>query len=288
MNIKIVVALVLTLTSFQALCADIAREVVTSSDRSDAYAEFSLSVGVFKLPLIGFNDEEDIEKSDDTTTDLTLALDARFRYKRFFIDVVQDSFNNLALGLVLANSDQGSTELVLVNVFDDIERDAIVGFESITQRDSDANLGFRSSMYRGNNIFQIELMGDVSDSHKGVMGALHLGRQKQIRNWNLHALLGFRYFSDRVIDHYFGVSTDEATELLPEYKADAGLLPSLELGATLPLNEKWLFKTRARYHSLPESVVDSPLAQGDDFYFANLSVAYVFGGHSPCRLMKLN
>jgi outer membrane scaffolding protein for murein synthesis (MipA/OmpV family) len=121
-------------------------------------------------------------------------------------------------------------------------------------------------------------MADVSNAHEGVIGAVHVGRQKQIRNWNLHGLLGARLFSDKVADYYMGVSPDEATADIPEYRAKAGVLPSIQVGATLPLSEKWIFETQVQYTHLPDSISDSPLAQGDAIYAAQVGVSYVFGG----------
>ena len=278
MNIRLLVAPFLVLTSLSASAADIAREVVTSSDRSDGYAEFSFMLGTGREPLIGFNGKNSIEESDDQINFLNLGLDARFRYKDVFIELVEDSFSNITLGYIVSTSNSGSLELIGTNVFDIVERDEIPGLESINDRDGDFNLGFRSSTYRGDSVFQFELMADVSNAHEGVIGAVHVGRQKQIRNWNLHGLLGARLFSDKVADYYMGVSPDEATADIPEYRAKAGVLPSIQVGATLPLSEKWIFETQVQYTHLPDSISDSPLAQGDAIYAAQVGVSYVFGG----------
>jgi outer membrane scaffolding protein for murein synthesis (MipA/OmpV family) len=277
-NIRLLVAPFLVLTSLSASAADIAREVVTSSDRSDGYAEFSFMLGTGREPLIGFNGKNSIEESDDQINFLNLGLDARFRYKDVFIELVEDSFSNITLGYIVSTSNSGSLELIGTNVFDIVERDEIPGLESINDRDGDFNLGFRSSTYRGDSVFQFELMADVSNAHEGVIGAVHVGRQKQIRNWNLHGLLGARLFSDKVADYYMGVSPDEATADIPEYRAKAGVLPSIQVGATLPLSEKWIFETQVQYTHLPDSISDSPLAQGDAIYAAQVGVSYVFGG----------
>lgn len=264
--------------SLSASAADIAREVVTLNDRSDGYAEISFAVGAGKEPLIGFNDKDSIEESDDQLNFLNIGIDARLRYKDVFIELVEGSFSNITLGYIASTSDTGSLELIGTNVFNPVERNHVPGLESVNDRDGDFNLGFRSSAYRGNTVFQLELMADVSGSHEGVIGAAHIGRQKQIRNWNLHGLLGARLFTDEVADYYLGVSAEEATATLPEYKGKAGLLPTVQLGATLPLSEKWIFEAQAQYTHLPDNISDSPLAQGDAIYAAQLGVSYVFGG----------
>jgi len=274
---RLLTLLALALMSFYANAADIARAVVTSSDRSDAYAELKLSVITANIPAIGLNEHDSVEDSDDVETSLGIELDARFRYKNLFLDFVADSFSNIAIGYSVHDSNTSSHEVLITNVFNDIRRNNVLGFETITEREGDANLGFRSNFYRGANVFQLELMRDVSHSHEGVIGSLQFGRQKQIRNWNLHGLIGARYFSDKVVDYYFGVSPDEAVAAIPQYTGKASVMPSIEIGATLPLSEKWLFKTRAEYYQFPDSLSDSPLVQGDKAYQAEIGVSYVFG-----------
>lgn len=277
-NIRVLVVPLFALLSLSASAADIAREVVTLNDRSEGYAEISFAVGAGREPLIGFNGKDSIEESDDQINFLKIGLDARYRYKDFFIELVEDSFSNITFGYIVSTSDSGSLELIGTNLFNPVERDHVPGLESMEDRDGDFNLGLRSSVYRGNTVFQFELMGDVSSSHEGVIGAVHVGRQKQIRNWNLHGLLGARLFSDEVADYYLGVTAEEATATLPEYRGKAGVLPSLQIGATLPLSEKWIFEAQAQYTHLPDGISESPLTQGDAIYAAQLGVSYVFGG----------
>ena len=247
------------------IAGDIAREVQQRNFEYGSFAELGVMVAASSLPLIGFNDQS-LEKSGDDQISLHIGLQGRFEYKRFFIEAIDDSFSNVTLGINIKSTENYSLDILGTQSFDGVERNEEVGFESISDRDGDFGLGFRNSFYRGDNIFQYEIVADTSGAHDGIMVAFQYGRQFQYRNWNFHSLLGVRYFSDKVMDHYFGVSEQESTATLESYEAKDGFLPSVLFGATLPLSEKWLFKAVAEYSRLPESVIDSPLAQGDDMY----------------------
>ena len=84
------------------------------------------------------------------------------------------------------------------------------------------------------NIFQIEIVADASGSHNGLIAGLQYGMQWLYRNWNFYTLAGLRYFSSDVVDHYFSVSEEQSTALLPVYAGDDGVLPTVLAGAIFP------------------------------------------------------
>lgn len=262
------VGMLLLLASSGVQSADIAREVSESGSSTDNFLEVGLSIGTFTLPLLGLNDQNPMD-SGESINGFDLAVEGQFEYKNIFLEFFTDSFNDVTLGYSAFSTERYSVDLILNDLFGSVERNGI-GFESIEERDADLNFGVRGGWYSGDNLLQLELLRDVSGAHHGINGSAQLGRQFQIRNWSLHALAGLRFFSGNVLDHYFGISEQEATTNLPAYRADDGFMPSLLLGATLPLNEKWLFRASAGYSRLPESVQDSPLAQGDEIHFVRM------------------
>lgn len=277
MKYQYIAAAVFALSSLQAGAADITRQVQQPDSGGSSFIDFGISFATGKLPLVGFNGQ-DIEDSDDRLHNLSLGFEARLEYKRFFVETIDNSFSNITLGYNAHATEKSNTELILTSLFGYIERDDITGLESITDRDGDISAGIRSSHYFGDSIVQVELLSDIANAHNGISASVQLGHQKQIRNWNLHGLVGLRYFSDNLLDHYFGVSADEATASLPTYNANSGFLPIIQLGATKPLSEKWIFRTTAEYARIPDEVVNSPLAQGDTAYTLMAGVYYVLHG----------
>lgn len=248
-----------------AQAADINRDIFDDESGNSSFLEFGFSVNGTTLPLIGFNGREE-ENSDGTIIDIDLGLQARFEYKGFFAEVIEDSFSDVALGFTAYESENTSIDIIASSIFGQIRRNDLAGFESITTRKGDINFGIRGSRTSGQNIMQFELLHDVHDAHNGAIASVQFGQRYQVRNWNIHALAGVRYFSGDVIDHYFGVSDAEATQSVVAYDAEQGFFPTIKIGATLPINEKWIFRTSAEYSKLPRSVRESPLAQGDNIY----------------------
>ncbi len=277
MNFQQIAAIVMLITALQATAADIAREIHSPSSGSDAFAELGIVLGAERMPLIGFNGQ-DLESSDSTVSHLGIGLIGRLEYERFFAEFIENSFSNATVGAIAWSGENSEVEVVFSSYFGRISRNSYAGLETIDNRKGDFNAGLRGSYYFGNGIAQFELAHDIIGSHNGVTGSFQIGHQAQVRNWNLHTLFGIRYFSADVIDHLFGVSEAESTADFPAYVADHGFMPTIQVGAALPLSERWVFRALAEYSRLPNSVTDSPLAQGDTMYSVQSGVYYVFGG----------
>lgn len=255
--------------------ADIARDIRDGELDNASFFELGIGVFVGELPLLGFNGQEP-EDSGNVNLSISAGLQARLEYRGFFAEVIEDSFSDITLGYNAYVTEDTSLDIVATTWFQHISRDEYVGFESVTDRDGDILIGLRSNHYFGDNQLQFELLHDVVDAHDGFVAAAQVGRRFQYRNWNFHGLAGLRFFSEKVLQHYFGVSEAESTATLAAYNADQGFLPTLQFGGTVPINENWIFRTGAEYSLLPSTVSDSPLAQGDGLYVLQAGVYRVF------------
>jgi len=253
------------LVSSNVLASDIARDIHQGTIDSDSFVELGIAFSNSREPLIGFNDQEP-EESGDTMRSLHIGIHGRYEFRGFFIEAIENSFSNITLGYNARKTESGSLDLIATSMLPFVKRKDLEGFETITDRHGDINLGVRGNYFLGENLLQVELVADTAGAHNGVIAAAQLGRQFQVKNWNLHALGGIRYFSDDVIDHYFGVSPAESTDAIPVYKGKKGFLPTIQVGATYPLNEKWVFRAGAEYSRLPDAVTDSSFATDDHLY----------------------
>lgn len=250
---------------------DIARDVVAGEAEDNSFVELGLTFLNWKVPLVGFNTTETAQTGGSVNT-IDIGVQARLEFRGFFAEVINDSFSNITLGYVAIENDTSSLEVIATSIFGEIDRSENEGFESIDDRKGDINLGFRGNYMLGDNQVQVELVGDAGDAHNGILASAQIGRVFQVRNWNIHALGGVRYFSDKVLDHYFSVSAEESTAEISAYKAEHGFLPTVQIGATVPINEDWIFRASAEYSRLPDTVANSPLAQGDDMYVLQTGV----------------
>lgn len=256
--------------------ADIATEVRQKIDGdTTGFLEFSSALSYFRVPIVGFADDSD-QRPQDARGGLHLGLSGMLEWRGFFIEAVQESSSNGAIGYNAWENDSSRVALLLTSQIGGYGPADVTGYESVRDRDSDLQFGLRSTHYRDNNIVQLELLGDVTGRGGGLIASWQFGHFWQVRNWNAHALLGMRYFSSNTIDYYFGIDADEISALTPRYQADSGFLTSVEVGAALPINEKWVFRTAASIERLPDSVAESPLVKGRVAYDLNVGVYYVF------------
>jgi len=267
--------LIITLWSLGRLAqaADISHEVRQGAVQSAPFLELGLRLGAERVPIVGLAGDKD--DPTNTSAGIEVLLNGMFEWRGFFGEVIVESFGGLTFGYRLHQSDSRNFEIVFSNTLPDLTPDT-AGFESIEDRDADLVAGFRSSFYFPKSIVQLSLLGDVSDRHGGFTAAAQWGRFWQVRNWNLHAIAGARFFSENLTDFYFGIRPDEVSELTPLYTAGSGLMTELEFGATLPLSQDWIFRSSVQFFRLPDAIVDSPLTLGRSAYVFSNSINYVF------------
>jgi len=260
-----------------ALATDPVQSKLQSSKQTSAYAEIGvdiLSASVFS----GAGDSTQNEDLPEHEFTLEAILEGRLQYKGLFLEVVEDSFNNVTLGYSLFNNKQASVELVVKSLIFDVERTSIGAVAKIEERTDDVNLGLRGSYFFKDAFVQLELVKDLAEAHNGLTGALHLGHQRQWYNWDIYGLAGLRYFSDEVVNYYFGVSPTESVDGADTnagYQGSSAVMPSILFGADFPLAENWTFNLKAEYTHFPESIADSPLTQGSDSLVAGAGIRYV-------------
>lgn len=265
--------LLLVLFIFPAHSADIGRKIRQGQDASLAF-ELGFQAGLIDIPIVGW-ESEDPDDPSGGVLELGIIFDARAQWKRFFAEINSNSFSNLAFGYSALSTDTMSLDILVSEGLGSYEP-SIGAFDSVRNRSSDLVAGLRNTHHLDDTLFQFELFSDVSGKHDGQMAAVQLGKFRQYRNWNLHALASARYFTGNMVDYYFGISAEESNMQIPQYEAKGGTLGSVEIGATLPLNEKWIFKSTAEALYLPDSVVDSPLSDGRIGGILSSSISYVF------------
>jgi len=278
MKKQIILAGLILAASQHAVAEGVGEDLTEDTNKKFSYrAQLRVGIGARKLPLVGFNDAETVEESAETDVSLDVVLGARIQYRGFFIEDFNKDFNASALGYSFYDDERGSFEIIAPLPFGEVERSEVPGFENIEDREGEFNLGLRYSVNYGENIIQAEIVRDVSKAHRGFNTAVRIGRHQQFGNWDLSGFIGARYFSAKVNDHFFSVSDTEASAALPEYQAEDGVVTTIQLNANYPITEKILFNVGAAYTSIPSTVSESPLVQGDAISSANVGLIYVIG-----------
>jgi len=147
-----------------------------------------------------------------------------------------------------------------------VERDDVDNGQVDRMKDVDAaiELGGYAGFDINNWSLKIDVAGDTSGTHNGIVGGISLGYTWLFNPWRL-TLSGSSTFADnKYMQTYFGVdSVDSARSGLSSYSPGGGIK---DVGAALiagyKFNENWGLTSALRYTLLVEDAADSPLVDG--------------------------
>lgn len=263
--------------------ADIATDVRSGNGVPDSsnggYFEIGATTGYLTSPRV-------IDDDDDEGWGVGISLAGAYRYKGFFVEASQGTFDGLNLGYNFWNGQHWSADLLASSfngILDTDNADTIDGRLTEAQRNSElidqdsfySGAGIRLTGYYGDYILQYRL---VTDTHggNGVTSTGRLGKSWQVKNWNFHGVVSAEYTSATTNRYWLGVGAAEATTRFPEYDPGASFSFNAEVGVTYPLGKDWVFRSFARYGLLSDEAKDSPLTDDDHWVLFVNSISYVF------------
>lgn len=253
------------------MAADIARDVrigeTTPYSGNGGFFEIGAGAEVFSNPI----------KGEDDGLGLQIFLAGRYQWQGLFIESIHGSSSDISLGYNAWNTEHWSLDLLGTSFNGEIIHDDNEELKGLDDRNGDFLLGGRATGYFENYILQLQLVDGVTNVHDGVIASIETGRSWQVRNWNYHTVLGWRYHESQVVDYYLGVSPKEALATsLPEYTAGAGSIVTAELGVTYPMSEHILFRGTASLAHLTKALNDSPIIRDENSGSLSVSFSYVF------------
>lgn len=208
---------------------------------------------------------------------LILNLEASYTSGNFYAIANED--DGLLLGYSLLRDENWVVDAVFgpkfgVN-FDD--RDEFDGqLRDLDNRNEDGHLGGRFTWYGDSNRVSISVTRDVVGVHGGYLASIDYQQEWQLRNWLFTGRSGFSACTDKMTNHIAGVSDSEATATFPQYKAGAGQAVLLELTAEYPVNENWVFETKATITQYSKAFKDSPIINDDTLSVITTGFKYQF------------
>ncbi len=252
-----------------AFAADVARDIRGGRQDEGAdfagYIELGAHAATGQMPVVGVEN-----------TEIRFTVGGHVRAKGFFLDFLTESYNRGQLGYHLYSGNTWSFDLIATGSPDGIDNTLSNELDGLRDRSGAVESGLRVTGFTGPLIVQFEALSDITGSHDGAILSGSVARSYLWRNWNLHWLLGARYLSSETTSFLFGVDESEASERFPRYNAGAGVTYVTELGATLPLNQYFVFRGTARYWSLPDSIADSPFIEDQNYSEITASVVFVY------------
>ncbi|MCL1094525.1 MipA/OmpV family protein [Shewanella kaireitica] len=273
--------LILTFVPAIVSASDIATSVSGGVDnRLENGGYFELGASVYSVNKV------DIRQSEHQTVQPSLLISGMYQYNGLFVEMIHQSQDGINLGYNFWNSENWSLDLLVANLKSSWARPEGVDPTTLNEAERNSYLmsedsiyvgaGFRATRYWGDHyVFQYRIVSDYYDD-QGIQSSARLGKSWQIRNWNFHALGSVEYSSATLNQHLFGVSSEEATALFPQYQPESSFSYGVELGVAYPISESFVFRAMYRINMLSDEVTNSPFNEADYVSFFNASISYVF------------
>lgn len=96
------------------------------------------------------------------------------------------------------------------------------------------------------------------------------------RNWDIYIGGGITYYSNQVMDYYYGISDEEVTYARGYYNPNTGFKGSLEVYAQYPISKKWSFNAGITQTYYSDSISRSPIIGKQHITQFLLGAVYVF------------
>ena len=256
---------------------DLSTDVRKGADNPHAgdgnYVELGMTLDVASSPFYGI--PEGATKGE-TKLGASIDLNLHLQYKGWFMEGFSQSLEGFTLGYNFADGDHWSLDAVSLEQHPELSAKESSDLKGLKTREGDYMFGVRATGYISDYILQLHALTDISDVHNGQVLSIKIAQHWQYKNWNLHAIGGLSYRSERVTNYYLSVQPEDANEKFPAFQADAGFTKILELGATYPISQKWVFRSLVRIVELDSQWTGSPLIVSDHGSVAMTSISYVF------------
>lgn len=276
MQLRFILPAMFALWAMMASAGDIAMDVRQTSIDSEQGGYFEIGIGYEYSSSI----DAVADGSSDQSSGGVINLGGAYYYRGLFIEAAMETYDGLNLGYQVVGNENWSVDLLASSLSGDFtiedEASTLSADQQLVDRDSLYNgAGIRLTRYLGHTVLQGRLVDDIHNGN-GLRASARLGRNWQLRNWNLHGIVSYDYASAKTMEYLVGITDEEATERFVAYKPGAGSAVSLELGAAYPVSEHVVWNTRLLHTQFSDEVSDSPLLVDDHHTGFSTTLNYVF------------
>ncbi|MDQ2075732.1 MipA/OmpV family protein [Marinimicrobium sp. ABcell2] len=136
--------------------------------------------------------------------------------------------------------------------------------------------GLEASAALGPVDWQLQLLTDVTGVHRGEELRFALSSSQYYGEHRFGVAGGFSWKSADLLEYYYGVRADEATERLPAYEPNSGVTPFVRLSWGKAVNRHWRWQGSLQYDYLSRSVRNSPLIEDSEVVQVFIGGVYHF------------
>lgn len=217
--------------------------------------------GAFNNPYVGGDNETGI------------APNIRYNGERFFI---KDASLNLHITKILGFSSGLTLALDGGFLSDRDNYDDNEKLAGINERDATLLGGIYVNHDTELGRLSFSALSDVGDEHDGRIANLEYTFDMQAGDWNINPVLGVEWLSEKYVDHYFGVSANEATSTRAQYRGESTTNAFAGIRARYDVTENWDLNLRTGVTKLGSGITNSSIVDDDLVYQASIGINYNF------------
>lgn len=150
--------------------------------------------------------------------------------------------------------------------------------EGLNERDIGSAIALRYSYFNDDDsILSVDLAKIPEwESAKGWLIDIYYNELFIYKNWDIYIGGGATYYSNQVMNYYYGVSESEANDVREFYKPSAGFKATFEIYAQYPISKKWSFNAGVNQTYYSDAIGRSPLIDKQNITQFLLGAIYVF------------
>jgi outer membrane scaffolding protein for murein synthesis (MipA/OmpV family) len=123
---------------------------------------------------------------------------------------------------------------------------------------------------------QLQVLSDISFTHKGFEVWASYAYPWQHENWKLVPSLGINWKSSNLLNYYYGVRGGEETSVRSAYTATSGFNSFVKLSLSYRINDNWGIVGVAEYETLSRSIRLSPIVDRQSIETLFIGIMYNF------------
>lgn len=182
----------------------------------------------------------------------------------------------LEAGFVMTEAEDFNLSVAIAGDTLDGERTDSSLLKDMGDVDSGVNLKLSGELFTNFGLLGASVAQDMSNEHEGIELSLSWAVPLEFDKAMLMPSVYATWMSDDLVNHYYGVATNQVKAGRPLYDADSGWRYGIELMAEYPLSQQWALQGGVSAEWYGDEITNSPIVDEDRAIFGFLGVIYQF------------
>lgn len=160
--------------------------------------------------------------------------------------------------------------------FDGFDPDDSAELSGLQTRDLTLDAGFSITSGHDWGVLTFKALADALGVHEGYEISASYQYPMEFNRWTFVPTIALNWPSAELVEYYYGVRLEEATERRPAYEGGSVLNASAALNIGYALSESWEIIGGAEYTQLGDEITDSPIIEKDHEVIMYSAIVYRF------------